>query len=114
MVLGVLGEGDGVLEAPLVAQRPPQQSSDVVVGEGFEGQQQGPGQQRGDDREVRVLGGRRDQGHPAVLDRGEQGVLLGLAEAVDLVEEEDGLLAEAAGGAAGAVDDRPDLLDMRR
>ncbi|GAA3501911.1 hypothetical protein GCM10019016_090190 [Streptomyces prasinosporus] len=44
---------------------------------------------------------------------GEQGVLLGLAEAVDLVEEEDGLLAVPAGGAAGAVDDPADLLDAR-
>ncbi len=67
----------------------------------------------GDHREVRVLRGRRDQGHPAVLDGREQGVLLGLAEAVDLVQEEDGLLAEASGGAAGAVDDRADLLDAR-
>ena len=44
---------------------------------------------------------------------GQQRVLLGLAEAVDLVEEEDGLLAVAAGGAAGALDDGPDLLDAR-
>ena len=37
-----------------------------------------------------------DQGDRAVLDRRQQGVLLGLVEAVNLVDEEDGLQALAA------------------
>ena len=43
---------------------------------------------------VRVLGGRGDQRHPAVLDAGQQGVLLGLREAVHLVDEQHGLPAD--------------------
>ena len=39
--------------------------------------------------EVRVLGRRADQRHEALLDAGQQRVLLRLVEAVDLVEEED-------------------------
>ncbi len=111
VALGLPGEGDGALEAALVGEGALDEALDVVVGERFEGEQQGAGQQRRDHREVRVLRRRRDQRHPAVLDGREQGVLLGLAEAVDLVQEEDGLLAVSAGGAAGAVDDRADLLD---
>ncbi|MDZ7800955.1 MAG: hypothetical protein U5K81_09225 [Trueperaceae bacterium] len=38
--------------------------------------------------EERVLGGRTDEGHHPRLDRGEQGVLLGLVEAMDLVDEQ--------------------------
>ena len=65
----------------------------------LEGEQHAAGQQRRDDREVRVLGGRREQGDRPVLDRGEQRVLLGLAEPVHLVDEEHG---RRAAGAAGA------------
>ena len=62
--------------------------AEVVVGEQLERQQQRAGQQRGDHRERRVLGGRRDEDDPAVLDAGQQRVLLGLREPVDLVEEQ--------------------------
>ena len=41
------------------------------------------------DLEVGVLGRRADQGHQPLLDGGQERVLLGLVEAVDLVEEED-------------------------
>ena len=37
-----------------------------------------------------VLGGRGHQRHPPVLHAGQQGVLLGAGEAVDLVDEQDG------------------------
>jgi hypothetical protein len=47
------------------------------------------GEQRRVDLEVGVLGRRPDQLHDAVLDGGQQRVLLRLVEAVDLVEEED-------------------------
>ena len=45
--------------------------------------------QRRVDLEVRVLGGRADQGDEPLLDRRQERVLLRLVEAVDLVEEED-------------------------
>ena len=46
-------------------------------------------EQRTGEREERVLGGRADEHEQAFLDEGEQHVLLGAGEAVDLVEEED-------------------------
>ena len=52
--------------------------------------------------EVRVLGRRADQGHEPLLDRRQERVLLGLVEAVDLVEEEDGAPAGACAARAPA------------
>ena len=47
----------------------------------------------------------------AVLDRRQQGVLLGLVEAVDLVEEQDRALSVLAEALAGPLDDLADVLD---
>jgi hypothetical protein len=46
--------------------------------------------QRADDFEIRILGGRADQRHHAGLDVRQQRVLLGLVPAMDLVHEQDG------------------------
>ena len=54
-----------------------------------------------DDREARVLGGRGDQRHPPVLHAGQQGVLLGPGEPVDLVDEQDGRHPGHPGGVDG-------------
>ena len=51
--------------------------------------------ERAGEREGRVLGGRADQGDRAVLDLGQQPVLLGAIEAVDLVDEQERGLAGA-------------------
>ena len=75
-------------ESARVGDRAVDEHAEVVVGEQLERQQQRPRQQRRDDRERGVLGGRRDEDDPAVLDAGQQRVLLGLREAVDLVEEQ--------------------------
>jgi hypothetical protein len=104
-------ELDGTGQAALVAHRPVEQRADVVVGERAQGEEQRPRQQRRDHRERRVLGGRGDQHHPAVLHAGQQGVLLGLGEAVDLVEEEHGLPAVHAATVAGLLHHPPDVLD---
>ena len=52
-------------------------------------------QQRGVQLERRVLGGGADQRHRAVLDVGQEAVLLGAVEAVDLVDEQQRALAVA-------------------
>ena len=67
-----------------------------------------------DDREERVLRGGGDEGDPAVLHAGQQRVLLGLGEAVHLVDEEHRLLAAADELGARPVDGGADLLDARR
>jgi hypothetical protein len=66
------------------------------------------GEQRGVDFEGGVFGGGADEADAAALDVGQEGVLLGLVEAMDLVDEEDG--ARAVGGGLFGVDH--DLLDL--
>src|SRR5690606_2623557 len=78
------GEGDAAAEPAFVGDGPLQHRADVVVAERFEGEQQRARQQRRDDGEGRVLGGGADEGDPAVLDGGQQRVLLSLVEAVHL------------------------------
>ena len=77
-------------EAPRVGHGAIDQHAEVVVGQRLEREQQRTREQRRDHRERRVLGRRRDEDDPAVLDSGQQRVLLRLREAVDLVEEQHG------------------------
>ena len=93
------GVGEGALE----------KGEDLVFGEGLEGVDAAAGEQRRNDLKGRVLGGGSDEADGAVLDVGEEGVLLGLVEAVDLVDEEDGAGAEF-GGFFGVNHDLLDLL----
>jgi hypothetical protein len=72
-----------------------------------------PGQQRGVDLEGRVLGGGADEGDVARLDVGEQGVLLPLVVAVDLVDEEHGAAAFVLAAVLRFLQDLPQLLDPR-
>ena len=69
-----------------------------------------PGQQRGDDLETGVLRGGADEGHRTALDGAQEAVLLGLGEAVNLVDEQHRPRAEHA-LALRAVDDLADFLD---
>jgi hypothetical protein len=66
-------------------------------------------QERGVDFEARVLGRRTNQRDGAILDIRQESVLLGAIEAVDLVHEQQGLLARAGGGARLG----EDLLEVR-
>ncbi len=89
---------------PRSSQRP----SSAVVVERLEPEQRRAAEQRRVDLEVRVLGGGADQHEQAALDRRQQGVLLGLVEPVDLVEEQDRalpVLAEAVLGLGGHLAD---------
>ena len=52
-----------------------------------------PREQGAVDREVWILSGRADENDGAVFDPRQERVLLGLVEAVDLVDEEDGFAA---------------------
>ena len=75
--------------ALLVVERPADDRRDLLVGQRLEAPDAHPRQERGVDLEVGVLGRRADERDRAVLDVGQQRVLLGLVEAVDLVEEQD-------------------------
>src|SRR6202012_4126449 len=104
---GLVVHVDFVVEAPFVGQGPADHAADVVVGQAGQRQQQGPGHQRAYHGEERVLGGGPDERHPAVLHRGQQRVLLGLAEPVHLVDEQHRLRTGHAQVPAGGGGRRP-------
>ena len=81
--------GDRAVAALARVERAPQQPLDLLGRQRAQLVDLRAREQRVVDLEVRVLGGGADQRHQALLDRGQQRVLLGLVEAVDLVEEED-------------------------
>ena len=102
MLERVVGQGDAAgrpertgQAALLVGQRAADDGPDLVVGQRLEPPDAHPRQERGVDLEVRVLGRRADERDRAVLDVRQEGVLLGLVEAVDLVEEEEASASRA-------------------
>ncbi len=87
-----------------------EEGDDLLFGERDEGVDAAAGEERGVDLEGGILRGGADQADGAALDVGEEGVLLGLVEAVNLVDEEDGAGAEV-GGLFRLDHDLLDLLD---
>ncbi len=87
-----------------------QEGDDLGLLERAEGVDAAAGEQRGVDLEAGILGGGADEADAAALDVGQEGVLLGLVEAVNLVDEEDGARA-VGGGLLGVDHDLLDLLD---
>ena len=83
-------------DAPDLVQRPPQQPGDVLRRQLLQLVDLRARDQRRVDLEVRVLGRRAHEHDEPLLDGGQQRVLLGLVEAVDLVQEEDRVAAGAA------------------
>src|SRR4030065_719522 len=73
--------------------RPPQEDLDLLRREGVQAVDAAAREQGRDDLEGRVLGGGADESDHAVLDVGQDHVLLRLVEAMDLVDEEDGARA---------------------
>ena len=69
----------------------------------------GAGEERGDDFEGGVLRGGADEDDRAVLDVGQDDILLGLVEAVDLVDEEDGALAVHGAPLPGGLGDATEV-----
>ncbi len=92
-----------------VRRRPAQHVGELRRAEGLQRVDAQPREQRAVDLERGVLGGRTDQRHQALLDGREQGVLLRLVEAVDLVEEQDRGRAAARAAASRPLDHRANL-----
>ncbi|SIM84172.1 Uncharacterised protein [Mycobacteroides abscessus subsp. abscessus] len=111
MIPGLLLQRHGPVEPARIGDGPVDQRGDVRVLQRGEGDQQGAGEQRGDHREARVLGGRGHQHHPAVLHPGQQGILLGLGEAVDLIQEQHGGDAVQVPVIQGLLHHRAHILD---
>jgi hypothetical protein len=88
---GFRGELDPAARAAIgVGEGPLKYDLQVLGAERLELIDLAPGDQRPVDLEVGVLGRRPDQGQGACLYCRQQGILLSLVEAMDLVEEEDG------------------------
>jgi hypothetical protein len=96
---------------PQGGQAPGQDQPDLLGPERLEAEQERARQQRRVHLEVGVLGGGPDEHDQPVLHQGEQGVLLRPAEAVDLVEEQDGAHAVLAEAVAGPLGDLAHVLD---
>ena len=74
----------------------------------MQGVDAGAREQRSDDLEGGILGGRADEGDVAGFDVRQEGVLLGFVEAMHFVHEDDG----AASGAAGVFGGGHHVLDF--
>jgi hypothetical protein len=97
----------------LVRQRPPDHGTHLVVGQWLQPPDTKAGQEGRVDLEVRVLGGRTNERHGAVFDVRQESVLLGLVEAMDLVDEQDRAPAVERQPILCFRDQRPDLGDAR-
>ena len=73
----------------VLLQRTVQQGEQIVLAQGLEHIYLTAAQQRCDNLKTRVLGSSTDQGDKSFFHSTEQTVLLRLAEAVDLVDEQD-------------------------
>ena len=101
---------EGADAFPCVREGAVDEGRDVLAGERLQLEDAGTGDQRAVDLEVRVFGSRADEDHRAVLDEREEIVLLRLVEAVDLIDEEDGLPAVATVVLLRAGDDLLEVL----
>ena len=77
---------------PLVRQRPPDDVGHRPIIQGIQREHPAAGKQRGVDLKRRVLGGSPDKSDRAILNIGQNDILLRLVETVDLVHEQDGRL----------------------
>ena len=109
----VVGQADSAVEPPGVDKRSIDQGRQILVVQWLEREDQAARQQWRDHREARVLGGRSDERHPAVLYRGQQRILLSFAKSMHLVDEEHGAAALHAELGTRRVDDLPHVFHTR-
>ena len=83
-------------EAPGIVQRALQQGQHILFGESLQHEHLAAGQKRPVHLERRVFGRCADQDDGALFHERQESVLLRLIEAVDLVDEQDGLFPKAA------------------
>ena len=97
-----------------VRERPLHDREQIVLLESAENIDPAAREQRGIHLEGRVLGRGADEDDRALLDVGQEGILLGAVEPVDLVDEEDGAHPAAAALALRLADHLADFLDARQ
>src|SRR5699024_12417398 len=107
----VVGDvADDMSKAAGIVQCAGEQLGQVLLGEALQHKDVAAGEKRAVYLKGRVLGGGADEDDAALLHKGEKGVLLGLVEAVNLVDKDDGALAVAA-VVLRLLHHRADLLD---
>ena len=97
-----------------VRKRVPEDDRQLFACQRLEDHDWRPGQERTHDLEARVLRGRADEDDIARLHHRQEGVLLGLVEAMDLVAEEDGPAPGRAAPRPRLGDDLPHSRDPLR
>ena len=110
---GLIGQADAACQAALVLERARDDLAQVLLAERLEPIDPQPGEQWRVDLVVGILGRRPHQGDGALLDVGQECVLLCLVEAVQLVDEDDGLAAGVA-QLASVGHQLPDVRDAAR
>ena len=85
-----------ISKAAGIVQRAGEQLGQVLLGQALQHKHLAAGEQRAVYLKGGVLSGGADEDDAALLHKGEEGVLLGLVEAVNLVDKDDGALAVAA------------------
>ena len=106
---GVRGDRDRTAETALVGEGAQDDHPHFGFPERLEHEDAGPREQRGDHLEGGVLGRRADEGDIARLDVWKHGILLGLVEAVDLVDEDHRSFTGDAAHILRLLDDAPEL-----
>ncbi len=96
-----------------VDQSPLQDRDELILAEAAQHVHAAAREQGGVDLERRILGRGADEDHGTLLDVGEEGVLLGSVEAVDLVHEQDRAKAAATALVLGLGNDLADLPHAR-
>jgi len=84
------GEVEGAEAAFSIRKSAVEELGDVLFAERLEDIDAAAGEQGGDDFKGGIFSGGADEADGAALDVGEERILLGLVEAVDFVDEEDG------------------------
>jgi hypothetical protein len=109
VLTSIVVDGDALRSHPAIDE-----STQVMSRERLETKESGPAAQRCVDFEERVLRGGTDEHDGAVLDGRQQRILLGLVEAMDLVDEHDGPPAVLTEVVLGRGRDLANVLHSRR
>ena len=72
-----------------VLERPHDYDAHFILGEGVESENLATGEEGGDNLKGGIFRSGADKGDGAILDIGQNGILLSLVEAVNLIDKED-------------------------
>ncbi len=83
--------------------------ANLTFGQRVKSENPGAGEKRGSNLKGGVFRGGPDEGNRAILNKGQNGILLGLIEAMNLINKEDGLLLVHSAAFLGFLNDAPQV-----